>query len=261
MPPDDPPPEPAPEGAPSPAPASNPSSPPVEPSAAPTPTPPGPSSIPSEDLERRIKERQNRIQKIKTRIDRSNAFDRSERLGKIGAGVKMTGIAIAVLLVLSGGVWAFSTLTASTNSRGCHFHEHATFRVFDEGKMLRFQSPRFDMSAGMPMRSHFHQPDDATIHLEGGCSTVASLFGVLGMKLRPGYLELDDVLHGGKVLQDQDNRTLQFWLMPAKGEWTLDPDLPQHQPRAREMFLVTYGNPTPAELAREQAAIPNPPGA
>lgn len=217
-----------------------------------------PSAEDPRDLETRIQERQARIEKMQGELKRAEAFERHERTEKISTGLKMTALVVGVLLALSGGVWGVSQLSDLTAKESCNFHEHATFRVVDEGQVLSFQNPRFDMQH-MAMRAHMHQPNDYQIHLEGGCATVREFFSLLGARLEPGELTLDDTLHDGKVLRDDGNRTLQFHLyrdVDGNSTWTPFPGLADHQLRNGQRMLVAYGNYTDEQLAVLQSRVP-----
>ena len=207
-----------------------------------------------EELERRIQEREAKMQKMRTQLGRADSFQKRERRDRVFTRVKLAAVGVAAIIVLSGGVWGASKL-ASLGPEKCNFHEHASFRVFDEGQQLSFQHPRFDMR-NMAMKAHMHQPNDYQVHLEGGCANVKTFFSLMGMSLKPGYLKLDTELHVGKVLRDEGNLTLRFFLMTPDGNWTEKPDLPNHQLRDQQRALITYGNLTFEEIARQRGLVP-----
>lgn len=143
--------------------------------------------------------------------------------------------------------------------KGCPGHWHASFKVYDEGQELNFQHPRFEMNP-MPMRGHLHQPNDWKMHLEGGCLTVSGFFDNMGMDLTRDSLQLDNELHGGRVLAVEGNNTLGFFVGLSNGTWIEKPDLPSYQPKDGERILVTYGTWTDEELKRWQERVPDPLG-
>ena len=169
--------------------------------------------------------------------------------------------AIPVLVVLGIGLVAGMPYVQDNylTDKGCPGHWHASFQVYDEGEKLSFNHPRFDMNP-MPMRGHLHQPNDWKMHLEGGCVTVGDFFDNMGMDLRRDSLTLDSELHGGKVLRDDGNMTLGFYVGLTNGTWIEKPDLPSYQLKDGERMLITYGIVTEDELRRQQDAIPDPLG-
>lgn len=215
--------------------------------------------VPPEELQRRIEEREKHIAQMQAKLRRTEAFEKRERADKISGTLKLAALGIAAILVLAGGVWGVSKL-ASLGPAECRFHEHATFRVVVDDRELSFKHNEFDMRGGpMPMRAHLHQPDDAKIHLEGGCADVQTFFSFMKVKVGPDHLKLDDVLHGGRDLRPDANNTLQFYLYhPVAGNWTWEeyPNLLDHQLRDKQKMLVTYGNYTTDELSMFQARVP-----
>lgn len=162
------------------------------------------------------------------------------------------------ILALTGVVWGYVEVDSKLEAKGCNFHEHATFRVVDEGQVLSFKHPRFDMS-NMAMKAHLHQPNDSQIHLEGKCASVDDFFSLMGMKIEPGLLQLDHELHGGKVLEDEGNRTLRFFLYhetPDDWKWEEYPGLLDHQLRDGQRMLVIYGEYTDEEITAFQDQVP-----
>lgn len=213
-----------------------------------------------EEIERRIQEREKRMAEMKAKLQKAEAWEKTERVDRITTRVKLTAIGIGAIIVLSGAVWGVSQLADLGPKNECAFHEHASFRVWDGPQELSFQHSRFDMR-NMAMKAHLHQPNDYQVHLEGKCADVSEFFSLMGMMLRTGYLKLDSELHEGRVLEDNGNETLQFFLYhDAGGNWTWDsyPDLPGHQLRDKQRMLVAYGNYTTQEIAQMQAQVPSP---
>lgn len=217
---------------------------------------PIPDNLPDE-VKERIRERQERMRKMKADLVRTDAFQKAEKVDKIATRAKLTAIGIAALVLLAGGVWGANKLGDLVPENQCGFHEHANFRVFDQGRELEFKHPRFDMKY-MAMKAHLHQPDDSQIHLEGDCADVSTFFSLMGMKLRPGYLKLDDELHASKELQDNGNDTLRFFLYHKEDgnwTWTEKPDAPDYQLRSMQRLLITYGNLTDDNIQRQQSRL------
>lgn len=211
-----------------------------------------------EELERRIQEREKRMAETKARLQQAEVWERTERVDRITSRVKLTALGIGAIIVLSGVVWGVSKLADLAPNNECGFHEHASFRVFDGLQELSFQHPRFDMSK-MAMKAHLHQPNDYQIHLEGACADVSNFFALMGMKLRAGYLKLDPELHDGRVLENDGNESLRFFLYRdagGNGTWEEFPELPGHQLRDNQRALIAYGSYTSDQIATMQARVP-----
>ncbi|MBW3583683.1 MAG: hypothetical protein KY455_11345 [Euryarchaeota archaeon] len=211
-----------------------------------------------DEIERRIREREAKVERLRQSMEKEARVKRLERKETVARSAKTTAFVLAGLLVFAGAAWGYFKATDMLEESGCSFHEHATFQIVDQGEVLRFQHSRFDMKH-MEMRAHLHQPDDSKVHLEGGCATVQEFFGIMDMKIRPGHLQLDTVLHDDKVLKDEGNLTLRFFLYhEVGGNWTWEeyPKLLGHQLRDGQRMLVTYGDYTDEEIARYQAGVP-----
>lgn len=178
-----------------------------------------------------------------------------ERRTRPGRLLRKAIVPLAVLLVGSGVAYGF--YYTSTHAPECPGHWHATYQVFDNGTALDFQHPRFDMRS-MSMRTHIHQPKDYLMHLEGGCANVSEFFQDMGMRLRQTSFRLDEQLHEGMTLANEGNMTLHFYVAPSNGTWQEVPDLPSYQPRDGDRILISYGNPSTDEIARQQATVPMP---
>lgn len=217
----------------------------------------------TEEIERRIQEREKARQGLLKENERLQMAKKIERKQRFTETARFSAIAVVAVLLLAGAGYGYTSLSSSLDEKSCKFHDHATFRVVDEDEVLRFVHPRFDMDR-MAMRAHLHQRDDATLHLEGGCANVQEVFGLMGMKIKPGYLKLDQELHDEKELVDEGNRTLRFFLYHEVDDqmvWEEDPRLLGHQLRDGQRLLVIYGNHTDEEITQYQAMVPQPPGA
>jgi len=173
--------------------------------------------------------------------------------------IKWSKLVVPLLLILGIGLVAGMPYIQENflREKGCPGHWHATFRVFDEDEELRFQHPRFDM-ASMSMRTHLHQPDDAKMHLEGGCADMGDFFGAMGMRLRGDSLRLDDELHEGRSIANEGNLTWRFFVTDETGNWTERPDLPSYQAKDGQRILLTYGDLGDEAIAAQQERVPRP---
>lgn len=215
-------------------------------------------------------ERDERSQRER-RAERHRARERADLPKR---AMKTVVIGAIVVLAVAGAAWGLPKL-ADLGTDKCvmkNAHEHASFYVFDNMTRVRFNHPNFDLGGGanrnayLPMKAHLHQDsagEDWMLHLEYGCSTLGQFFGYLGADLKPGRFQLDQDLHERRVLQDDTNHTLSFYLWKpdrpndkVNGNWTLFPDLHNHQMRQYEKALIVYGNYTEVELASLEAQVP-----
>lgn len=186
---------------------------------------------------------------------RAQHLAQAQRRGRPGRLARKAILPVAIL-VLTSGV-AFGFYWTATHAPDCPGHWHATYKVYDNGTELSFQHSRFDMRS-MSMRTHIHQPKDYLMHLEGGCASVSEFFDAMGMDFRRSSFELDKELHDGMTLANEGNLTLQFYVQNGNSTWQERPDLPSYQPHDGDRILISYGNPTPDEIARQQASVPQP---
>lgn len=214
---------------------------------------------PADEPERRMTARERRAERVR----------KGERKKLPAKALKNAALVVVVVLVLAGAVYGVNKLNTLAPSCALQSsHEHATFYIYDNGELLHFKHPKFNMQGSgvgvLPGKMHMHQPVDDQLHLEFGCGPFGQFFDYTGMELRPGYLKLDEELHGGKVLQDQGNQTLKMYLFEPDmdnvplGNWTLKPDLHKHQLRDCERALITYGNQTDQQIEQQRAATRPP---
>lgn len=194
--------------------------------------------------------------------------------------MKRAAIAIAILLALVGVVAGVRFLSG-LGPGPCPLeqtHEHSSFYIYvpDEAnasspKRVSLAHPTHDLrvpggQGKFPPKAHMHYPNDWQGHHEFGCATVSEFLGYIGMEVEPGHLKLDPQLNGGKVYDDAGNLTVKFYLfLPdyddrsgRTGNWSEKPDLPDHQPRDLERWLIAYGNWTDEQVQTMQNEIPRP---
>lgn len=152
-------------------------------------------------------------------------------------------------------------------------HDHATFAVFIGGEQERFVHRDYDMGVRGMNTPHMHVGDGMEVwHIEGsfegGVSDVTvedSLQVANGVIFRQGYMKLDTMGgHNGSEWRDQGNATWKVYVSKMvgdeRGPFELAPEGPQYIPRNLDEVLITYGDLSEEELARQQAAVPRPPG-
>lgn len=178
-------------------------------------------------------------------------------------------ILIAVVLVAAIGAAA----TFYKPGPGKRFaHDHASFAVFLGGEQVRFVSPDYDASTLGMGPPHMHVGDGKEVwHIEGSFPdgtpdlTLEDMFVYNGVKFRQGYMKLDAKGgHNGTEWRDQGNATWQVYVSKMVGDrrGPFEPvaDYAQYMPQDLDQVLLTYGELTPEELARQQRAVPPPPG-
>lgn len=172
------------------------------------------------------------------------------RVALVGGGL------LVALLLLGAGALGGAYLRPSLEAAPI-IHEHATFALFVDGARVAYTDPVFDMSQRAFLRAHLHVPDQDVVHLEGtsGVTMATLVERMLLGRLEPGRLVLDDVVHGGRVLEDNATHRLQLHVSKAGGPWMRVHDVPGYPPRDLDRVLLTYGTGDPAEIARQQDAV------
>lgn len=152
-------------------------------------------------------------------------------------------------------------------------HDHATFGVFIGGQDVGFSHPDYDASKRGHGPPHMHSSDGRAVwHIEGRFPggkpdlTLEDLFVYHSVKFRGGSMQLDTMAgHNGTEWRDQGNATWQVFVSRMAGDQRapfegVEGDISQYVPQNMEKVLITYGEPTPADLARQQSLVPAPPG-
>lgn len=151
-------------------------------------------------------------------------------------------------------------------------HDHATFATFIGGERVGFAHPDYDASKRGHGPPHMHTNDGREVwHIEGRFPggtpdmTLEALFGYHSVVFQEGYMKLDRAAgHNGTEWRDEGNATWQVYVSKmagdARGPFEPAPEGARYVPQDMDQVLITYGELTPAELARQQAAVPAPPG-
>lgn len=208
---------------------------------------------------------------------RGAAGRRGRKAGSPASGISSTLIVVGVIaVVVIAGIAYLAVRRVET--RPCTptgAHEHASFSVFASGQEYAWTGPQFNFGNAGSLAGHIHQPASHTIHMESGttCITVASFFEqTLQSSLSKDSLTLDKVIHNGETFKAsgdakmrffigepptgwRDNATRQY-LNATEVAWRELPDLPSHQPRDGEYFLVEFGNATDEVIRAHEMNIP-----
>lgn len=179
---------------------------------------------------------------------------------------------VLILVVLVATIAAAATFVKLPPGKR-FIHDHASFALFIGGEKVSFVHPDYDAGQRGMGPPHMHIGDGREIwHIEGsfvgGRSdlTLADSSLYNGVTFRQGSMKLDTLGgHNGTEWRDQGNATWEVYVSRMVGDQRapferIEGDYSQYAPQNLDMILVTYGDLTPEELARQQAAVPQPPG-
>lgn len=179
-------------------------------------------------------------------------------------------VVIALVVVVAAAA-AATFLQPSTGDRFAH--DHATFAMFVGGERVGFAHPDYDASRRGHGPPHMHVGDGKEVwHLEGTFPggkpdlTLERTFSYMAVAFRDGYAKLDTLGgHNGTEWRDQGSATWQVFVSRLVGDdrtpfERIAASASQYKPQNMDRLLVTYGDLPPEELARQQAAVPAPPG-
>lgn len=176
---------------------------------------------------------------------------RREALGKL----KWIGVAAVVVAAIAGGVYALSLVPEKPQD----VHWHPTWEVFVNDQNVRWAGPRFDMS-NMGAEIHLHQPNDDVIHAEGRSDRVLldRLLVRLGGQLTADKLVIPAPASGAGTYEANATHPLRVFAQPPDEEWREIEDFTGLQLQDRWKILITYGDLTPDQIARQQASVKDP---
>ncbi|MCA1813996.1 MAG: hypothetical protein LC624_08600 [Halobacteriales archaeon] len=183
-------------------------------------------------------------------------------------------VIVVAALVIIGVYWAATHQPPPKK----FVHEHAAFAWYADGQELSFRSLDYDFASGFQDVVHMHAQGaegDASdvLHIEGSYVggnpdwTVKRIFEQYGMKITPGDITFDSKDgHHGQRFADQGNATWHFLVSKVTGT-TRGPfvnistlagaDYTSYVPREQDKILMTYGDLTQAQLAQQEASIPD----
>lgn len=198
---------------------------------------------------------------------------KEQRAKSMMANYRWHLLGAVVLIAVVGTLVAFPGLIPAGPPAERFAHDHATFAVFINGERVNFAHPDYDASKRGMGPPHMHVSDGKEVwHIEGNFpdgkpdQTLEELFVYNTVTFRDGYMKLDTLAgHNGSEWRDQGNATWQVFF----SKFGVDARLPfervegdpsAYVPQNLDQLLITYGDPTPEELARQQAAVAAPPG-
>jgi len=156
-------------------------------------------------------------------------------------------------------------------------HEHAAFAWYVEGEHVSFRHPAYDFSSGYNDVVHMHYSgqeadNNDVLHIEGSYVagipswSLKRIFEQYGLKVAQSDITLDRLdSHNGSRWVDSGNLTWHFLVSKQAENEARQPfapltgDYTGYIPRDRDKILLTYGNPTPTELAGEEQGIQDGP--
>jgi hypothetical protein len=134
------------------------------------------------------------------------------------------------------------------------------WEAYIEGQNVKWTGREADMP-GMSSGMHFHQPDDDTIHAEGRSNRLrlGTLLAGLGGEIADDKLVIPDSQKMAGTYASNDTTRLRVFVMPDGAEWSeVSDSFADVSFEDRMRILVTYGDLTSEEIAREQASVKAP---
>lgn len=190
------------------------------------------------------------------RAERVRQQSRRDMPKKVGKNV---GIAVAVVLVLAGAVWAMNEFRPPSE-----IHHHVAFAMFTDGQRVDFDNRALDLSQTQYLRAHLHVPSDpdSILHVEGlpGVS-IARFFESIKIQTSDSKVTLSPVAHGAPIYENNATHEWQVWVdacADGPDNWESKGSMFGYVPRQHDRILMTFtarGN-TAEQLADEMAAVP-----
>ena len=188
-----------------------------------------------------------------SREERLRAVRRVERKEKVRSGVKWGGVGVAAL-VLVGGV-AFGLSLGPEKPATVHWHP--TWEVFVNGENVLWANPRFDMQF-MGGTTHFHQPDDATIHAEGRTDRLYlnRLLNSVGGEISDNQVVLPQGASISGTFATNETDQLRVFIQPDGEDWReVESGFADLKFGDKMRVLVTYGHATDEEIKTQQESV------
>jgi hypothetical protein len=186
---------------------------------------------------------------------------------------------LAAIIVVAGVGIAFSGVLPAGPAAKKFGHEHPTFLLMIGGQEVSFNDPAYDLNRGVGggrVHMHYSGPGDPTKmntwHVEaffpGGIPdvTMKAIFEQYQVTFSQGYVKLDKLdSHNGTEWRDTGNQTWHVFVSRTvdhapqgnRTAWEQVPgDYSQFVPRDGDHILITYGDLSPTEIARQEALVP-----
>jgi hypothetical protein len=175
-------------------------------------------------------------------------------------GWRSAAIPLLVGFVLGVGGGAFGALTMLPSRSSDIRHDHASFRVFVEGRDLPFTDASFDFKSTRFASAHVHTSDPTTIHLEATKETplanitLGDFFSAHGMLLSAGHLRLAPA-DGARDLVDDATSNLKVLVRHYEGQYATVPNSEAYRILPCDQILVSWG-PRDESVAAQVEAVP-----
>ena len=190
------------------------------------------------------------------RAERVRQQSRRDMPKKVGKNV---AIALAIVLVFAGAVWAYNEFQPPGE-----IHHHIAIAMYTDGERVDFDNRAFDLSTTQYLRAHLHVPSDpdSILHVEGlpGVS-LARFFESIQITTSSSKVTLHPVVHGGAAYENNSTHEWQVLVdkcadgpdnwEPAGGKFGYEPG--QHD---RVLMTFTARGATVEQLADQTGAVP-----
>lgn len=143
-----------------------------------------------------------------------------------------------IMIVLFSILFLFGCTTSSIGPLGST-HEHATFKVFLQGKLLDFSKPKYMV---IVQEVHLEELNGDIIHKHATGITIGYFLNTLGFKLGKDCFVSDE----GKSFCNAGDKKLKFYV-----DGVLSDDFGDHEISEGAKYLVSYGNES-VELIEKQ---------
>lgn len=197
---------------------------------------------------------------------------RQERMKTMLPRYKWYLIIGGILIVVLVAAAAFPGLIPQGAPPKQFVHKHASFSMFVNNEEVSFANPEYDHGKlGATAHFHFNEAGGGHVfHIEGSFPagnpdlTLDKIWEPFGVIVKRGEVKLDTHDgHNGSTWRDTGNLTWKVYVSKyttTRGPFVEVQDYMAYAPQEFDLFLMTYGNPTPEQLAAQQASIPEPPG-
>lgn len=147
-----------------------------------------------------------------------------------------------IMFVLFSFLFLFGCTTSSIGPLGST-HEHATFKVFLQGKLLDFSKPKYMVRV---QEVHVEELNGDIIHKHATGITIGYFLNTLGFKLGKDCFVTDE----GKSFCNAGDKKLKFYV-----DGVLSDDLGEHEIREGEKYLISYGNESAVLIEKQLSSV------
>ena len=146
-----------------------------------------------------------------------------------------------ILFTMFSSLFIIAACTSPMGSVGST-HEHATFKVFLDGKEFNFSERKYMVRDEYV---HVEGGDGETIHKHATGVNLGFFFNTMGLKFDEQCFKTDS----GDFCSNNEKK-LKFYVNGVKNE-----EYGSHEIRDGEKYLITYGNENNAEIQEQLEAV------